>query len=62
MTVLIGVLCSDGVVIGSDSAATFTAGNLRTIEQPCKKIHVIKNNILVRGLGLLAKDKDSTQW
>jgi hypothetical protein len=35
MTVLVGVLCQDGVVVGSDSSATIaTASQLSTIELP----------------------------
>lgn len=51
MTVLIGLLCQDGIVIGSDSSATFGAGNIRTIEQPVKKIHIIENCVIVAGTG-----------
>ena len=51
MTVLIGVLCSDGVVIGSDSSATFSAGTLRTIEQPTKKINIIRNKSILACTG-----------
>lgn len=32
MTILVGILCTEGVVIGADSAATFGDGRLRTIE------------------------------
>jgi 20S proteasome alpha/beta subunit len=31
MTAIVGVICKDGVVIGSDSAATFAAGRQNTI-------------------------------
>lgn len=51
MTVLVGILCSDGVVIGADSSATFTAGNFRTVEQPVTKLHVISNTFLSAGTG-----------
>ncbi len=51
MTILIGVLCRDGVVIGADSSATFAAGELRTIEQPTKKIDIIDGKIIVAGTG-----------
>lgn len=34
MTVVIGLLCSDGVVLATDSAATYAAGLTRTIRQP----------------------------
>lgn len=33
MTVLVGVLCKDGVVIGADSAMTSAAGHMRTVQE-----------------------------
>lgn len=51
MTVLVGVHCKDGVVVGSDSAATFAAGQVRTIEQLTKKIDVIGDHVIVAGTG-----------
>lgn len=47
MTVLIGVLCDDGVVIGSDGAATFGAvGAEQTTRQPTRKISLIDGRAL----------------
>ena len=52
MTILIGVLCQDGVVIGADSSATFGAGpQFKTIEQKCKKIEIIEEKVIVAGTG-----------
>lgn len=51
MTALVGLLCSDGIVIGSDSAASFAHGQLYTIKQPTKKVWVIENCALVAGTG-----------
>ncbi|MCW5556798.1 MAG: hypothetical protein KIT22_03005 [Verrucomicrobiae bacterium] len=52
MTVLIGILCSDGVVIGADSSATFATGHgATTIEQKSKKVFAIGNSILIAGTG-----------
>lgn len=52
MTILVGILCQDGVVIGSDSSATFTAGSFRTIEQQIpNKTQVVANHILYAGTG-----------
>ena len=51
MTSIMGILCKDGVVIGSDSAATFGNSRLRTIEQPCEKLTVIGGHIIVAGTG-----------
>jgi 20S proteasome alpha/beta subunit len=50
MTAIVGVYCKDGVVIGSDSSATFTAGQYGTIEQPTKKIDIL-GNVIVAGTG-----------
>lgn len=51
MTVLVGILCKDGVVIGSDSSSTFTSGPHRTIEQPVKKVHVVGDDVIIAGTG-----------
>lgn len=51
MTIVVGVLCKDGVVIGADSSATFAAGQLRTVEQETKKIDIIADKIIVAGTG-----------
>ena len=52
MTVLVGIKCKDGVVIGADSSATLgQAPNLRTIEQKINKIQVIGERVIVAGTG-----------
>jgi 20S proteasome alpha/beta subunit len=51
MTVLIGVYCKDGVVIGADSSATFAAGPARTIEQPTEKIFIVGDCVIIAGTG-----------
>lgn len=51
MTVIVGVLCKDGVVVGADSAVTFTAGQVRTIEQTTQKIEIIDDRVIVAGTG-----------
>lgn len=51
MTVLIGLLCQDGIVIGADSSATFGNGQISTIEQPCKKVHIVKDSVILAGTG-----------
>ncbi|MBX9579141.1 MAG: hypothetical protein K2X87_02445 [Gemmataceae bacterium] len=51
MTVLVGVLCQDGVV-GSDGSATFTAGvSFDTVEQPAKKTFVVEPDVILAGTG-----------
>lgn len=51
MTVLVGIRCSDGIVIGSDSSSTFGGAGFSTIEQPSKKIHTIENRMILAGTG-----------
>ena len=51
MTAIVGILCQQGVVIGTDSSVTFSAGRTRTIEQPSEKLHIIENQIIVAGTG-----------
>ena len=51
MTAIVGVLCRDGLVIGTDSAATFTAGSMRTIEQPVEKLTIVGGLVIVAGTG-----------
>jgi 20S proteasome alpha/beta subunit len=51
MTIIVGVLCKDGVVVGADSAATFAAGQVRTIEQRTKKMEIVSEHVIVAGSG-----------
>jgi hypothetical protein len=51
VTSIVGVLCRDGVVIGTDSSATLFSGNQPTIEQPFEKIVIIGENIIIAGTG-----------
>jgi hypothetical protein len=52
MTVLVGVLCTDGVIVGSDSSATFGAApNLSTIEQPIQKTFIVGNDVIFATTG-----------
>ena len=52
MTILVGLRCQEGVVIGSDSSATFTvAPTFNTIEQRVKKVFVIEDKVIVAGTG-----------
>lgn len=51
MTIIVGVFCKDGVVIGADSAATLTAGQVRTIEQRMKKIEIVRDRVIVAATG-----------
>lgn len=52
MTLVVGILCEDGVVVGTDSAMTFVAGpNMNTIEQPLRKKIDVQDNFIVTGTG-----------
>jgi ATP-dependent protease HslVU (ClpYQ) peptidase subunit len=52
VTVLVGVRCSDGVVIGADSAATSSAGQFPVMDLPYDgKIRIFQDNIIVAASG-----------
>jgi 20S proteasome alpha/beta subunit len=51
MTAVVGVLCEDGVVMGTDSSATFTTGTIHTIEQKTKKIDIVGSSVIIAGTG-----------
>lgn len=47
MTILIGVLCKDGVVIGADSIATVSMGSMKIMELgPVNKIEIIEGKCI----------------
>ena len=68
MTLIVGILCTDGIVIGSDGMATFSAGNNHTICQPYPdKIEIIDNRVITAwtgeiGLQQRVNDTISTLW
>ena len=52
MTAVVGILCSDGIVIGTDSSATMVAGGtVRTIEHSTEKLCVLHDQIIIAGTG-----------
>lgn len=51
MTIIVGILTTDGIVVGSDSAATFSNGQTLTIEQTTKKVDIISEEVIVAGTG-----------
>ena len=52
MTVLVGIRCLDGVVIASDSAATFGSNGSMTIgQQEVQKVSIIADSIAYAGTG-----------
>ncbi len=53
MTLIVGIRCSDSVVIGTDSAATFGLDSRTpTISQPFQeKIEIIQDHVIIAGTG-----------
>lgn len=51
MTAVVGVQCTNGVVVGTDSAVTFASGQKRTVEQATEKLRVIQDRVIVAGTG-----------
>lgn len=63
MTTVIGVLCSDGVVIGTDSSVTLgVAGRFSTIEQCSEKLDVIADQVIVAGTGAVGLRYNQKLW
>jgi ATP-dependent protease HslVU (ClpYQ) peptidase subunit len=54
VTLIIGIKCSDGVVVGADGAATFGNISQTTIQQPVRKLTVIEESIIVGASGPVA--------
>ncbi len=54
MTLIVGIRCSDGVVLASDSAATYAQGASPTVgQQSVTKIHQIEKSILYAATGAI---------
>jgi hypothetical protein len=52
VTVIVGILCEDGVVIGSDSAATYgPTPQVHTIEHQALKIEIIEGDVITAATG-----------
>jgi 20S proteasome alpha/beta subunit len=47
MTLIVGILCSDGVVMAADGAATYGAIGQQTIRQPVKKLEIARKDTIV---------------
>lgn len=67
MTLIVGILCSDGVVVAADGAATLGSLGNSTVRQEVKKLDVISGKIIVGvsgpvGLGQKLKDKIGKQY
>lgn len=68
MTLIVGIKCSDGVVIGADGAATLgNAVGQRTVIQPMTKLQVMQDRIVMGvsgqvGLSQLYCDRVEALW
>ena len=47
MTLIVGVLCNGGVVVGSDGAATLGAMGVSTARQDIKKLCMIADRAII---------------
>lgn len=51
MTLIIGIKCTDGVVVAADSAVTHTSGKTPTISDTQNKIRLIDDRMILAGTG-----------
>jgi hypothetical protein len=52
MTLIVGILCADGVVVGSDSYATYGDGRMPTIgQQAAKKVNCLNDHVVYASTG-----------
>jgi hypothetical protein len=51
MTAIVGILCQNGVVLGTDSSATFGSGQIHTVEQPMQKLNIVGDSVIFAGTG-----------
>lgn len=61
MTLIIGILCSDGVVIAADSAATYATAGMPTIWQQTQKIEISDGSLIVASAGSVGLSQRSKQ-
>ena len=67
MTLIIGIKCKDGIVMGSDGAATLGTMGQSTIVQPVRKLETISNTIILGvsgpvGIGQIFKGVIKKLW
>src|SRR5262249_47299544 len=68
MTLIVGILCKESVVLGSDSAATFALGATPTIgQQEMRKLRRLNENLLYSssgavGISQLISQKLKSLW
>ena len=53
MTLIVGIKCSDGIVVAADGAATLGSFGQQTAKQPVKKLCFIGDDVLWPSLVLL---------
>jgi hypothetical protein len=51
LTIVVGVRCTDGIVIGADSAATSALGQQPMVRLPTDKLAIIGGKVIVAGTG-----------
>jgi len=51
MTLIVGILCSDGVVMAADGAATYGAMGQMTMRRPMKKLTILHDSVILGLLG-----------
>ena len=47
MTLIIGIKCEGGIVMGADGAATLGCMGTHTVVQECKKLQLLCNSIIL---------------
>ena len=68
MTLIVGIKCTDGIVVGADGAATLgNATGTRTVIQPVNKLHILQDRIIMGvsgpvGLGQLYCARVESLW
>ena len=68
MTLIVGILCQDGVVVASDSAATYGDAGIPTIgQQPVTKVHKLADSVIFSttgavGIAQLYAEKIRSGW
>jgi len=57
VTLIVGILCLDGVVVAADGAATYGVMGQHTVRQPMKKLRLLDDHVVigVSGPGTLAQ-------
>lgn len=61
MTLIIGIRCSDGVVVGADGAVTFGTIGHATIIQPSSKLYTLPGNIILGVSGAIGIGQQVTE-